>query len=404
VTSTVVDEAICALSVPTGLPPGTFGVYSADYRAFVNDGDTASLRVDHNGTTDAISVAGPENGVDPVLTHVIGSSPSGTIDSTITLGFTTVGPSDTFAEIDSVDYAELGRTTTSSVEASVDELATGRTSIVTHLNASRDLLTGGNQPLEAANNVSLIGGLGSYTVGLTGHFNLSGGFSLDGGGALIHQAAGGSSATGALVAGAVRYLQPGVGTFRPFGRVGFDTAGLGMTFSRHYTDGSPSGATIVASTTGALTGAFVEGGVLYAPNPTNAFAFSATLMRNWLGVNGYSETFSAANLFPATVASSTDSFDTVKASAAWTKTIAPDVDITLSGALGKTFSKNGVSANVAFVGAVVGAPQDDLFAEYGARIGWRLSPIATADLFVFGATGANTGTHVQVGGALRMQF
>jgi hypothetical protein len=404
VTSTVVDEAVCALSVPTGLPPGTFGVYSADYRAFVNDGDTASLKVDHNGTTDASSVAGPENGVDPVLTHVIGSGPSGTIDSAITLGFAMVGATPTFAEIDSVDYAELGRTTTNSVRASIDQLAAGRTATVIHLNAASDLLTSGNQPVEASNNVSLVGGLGSYTVGVTGHFNLSGGFSLDGGGALIHQAAGGSSTSGLLVAGAVRYLQPGVDRFRPFGRVGFDTAELGMTFSRHYSDGSPSGATVVASTTGSLTGAFAEAGVLYAVSPNNAFAFSATFMRNWLGVNGYSETFRAANLFPATVASSTESFDTVKATAAWTKTIAPDVDLTLSGAFGKTFSKNSVPANVAFVGAVISAPQDDLFAEYGARIGWQLSPIATADLFVFGATGVHTGTHVQVGGALRMQF
>jgi len=390
--------------VPTGLPAGTFGVYSADYRAFVNGGDTVTLVVDHNGTTESASVAGPENGINPVLTHAVGSGPGGTIDSTIKLGFSIFGAPDTFAEVDSVDYAELGRTTTTSVQASIDQLATARTAIVTHLNATSDLLTGGNQPLEAQNNVSLIGALGSYTVGAIVHYNLGGGFSLDGGGALIAQAAGGSTANGPLVVGAVRYLQPGVDTFRPFGRVGFDAAGLGMTFSRHYDDGSPSGASIVAGTAGFLSGAFVEGGVLYAPDPDNAVALSGSLMRTRLGVKGYSETFGTANLFPASAASSTDGFDTIKTTAAWTRDVAPDVDVTLSAALGKTFSKNGVSASVAFVGPVTGAPQDDLFVEYGARLGWRLSAITTADAFIFGSTSANTGTHVQVGGTLRMHY
>ena len=145
-------------------------------------------------------------------------------------------------------------------------------------------------------------------------------------------------------------------------------------------------------------------GVLVAPTPDDEVAFSASLTHDWLGSDGFAETIGETNLFPATVAAGTASFDRAKAGITWKRRLAPAWDLTLSTALGETFAHDGVAANVAFVGPVAGGPVNDAFAEAGAQIDWRLTASATASAYVLGATGTQSGTHLQVGEALKVAF
>ena len=403
------DTGLCALQVPIDpLPSGVIAVYSADYRggATLADGETATLTVEHTGGGDGTTISGPYDELNTVLySNLVGSGPGNTINSRIVFDLTNASDGFSYGALDSVDYLELARTTIASQQASIDQLAAGQTAIVARVNGIGTLLTGGGQPLEGEDQFSLVGAVGSWAFGGTARVNLGNGFSLLGGAALLEQSGAGATASGVLASGALRYVQPGNDALRYFGEFGLHGApGLALTFTRQYDDGSPGGATVTGSTTGSLAAAYVTGGVLYAPSPNNEIAFSGTLMRDWLTVAGYSETFALTNLFAADVAGGTSTFDVVKAGAAWTTAVSPQMDATLSAAVGKSFAHDGVAANVAFVGPVTGTPQGELFAEYGVRLGWELSPTATVDAFALGSTGTVSGTHIQVGSALRVHF
>ena len=231
------------------------------------------------------------------------------------------------------------------------------------------------------------------------------GFAVDGGVALFGQSVGESSADGLLFSGRAKYLQPDTGGIRLFGGAGINAApGMSLGFTRQYDDGSADGATVKSSTSASLVGLYLEGGALYALDPSNEIAFTGTLLQSWLSVDGYSETFGTDNLFPATFGDSTNSFTTVKADAAWTSAVTPDIDLTVHGAIGHSFANDAVAADVAFVGPVSVGGQSELFAEYGARLGWTFGPSTTLGVFAQGSSGAVSGTHVQAGTTLSLQF
>jgi hypothetical protein len=400
--ATTTASATCNLVAPTLLPEDTFAVYRADYRGFVIEGDTGTLTTTQGGVSDVAVI--PGSATDFFHTGYVGSNAAGNIVSDISLNLQSPSPPSQ-AGLDSVDYVELGRTTLASVESSIGDIATGRTGIVTHLNATSELLVGGGQPVERPDNVALLGAVGSHTVGATGHLNMGDGFAVDGGVALFGQSVGESSADGLLFSGRAKYLQPDTGGIRLFGGAGINAApGMSLGFTRQYDDGSADGATVKSSTSGSLVGLYLEGGALYAPDRSNEIAFTGTLLQSWLSVDGYSETFGTDNLFPATFGDSTNSFTTVKADAAWTSAVTPDIDLTVHGAIGHTFANDAVTADVAFVGPVSVGGQSELFAEYGARLGWTFGPSTTLGVFAQGSSGAVSGTHVQAGTTLSLQF
>ncbi len=395
-------SASCTLVVPMLLPENTFAVYSADYRGFVNPDDTGTLTIENGGNTDQFTIEGAPD--DFVRTNYVGTNSDGNIVSDITLDLDSTD-NGSAAALDTIDYLELGRTTLESVEGSLDDIATGRTGIVTHLSATANLLVGGNQPFERESSFGAIGALGSHTLGVTGHYNLGEGISLDGGAALLGQSVDGTSANGFLIGGEAKYLQPDSAALRLFAGAGFNAApGMGLTFTRFYDDNSPDGATVVADTSGSLFSVYAEGGALFAPDPSNEIVFSASLTHSWLAVDGYTETFSEDNLFPASFEDSDGSYDTIKAKAAWTTKVGPDVDVTLTGAVGQTFANDDVDADVMFVGPVSVGGQSELFAEYGARVGWDFGAGANWSVFAQGSTGAASGTHMQAGTTVSLEF
>jgi hypothetical protein len=161
------ETASCSATVAVAIPNGTFGVYKVDSRGSIdlNAHDSAVYSVQHVQTQQS-SLAGPLS-VDPlVITQYFGSGPSTDFTGTFTFDLTnaTTGAQ---GVLDTVDIL-AGYTTLASVQGSVNALADEETGIVTRLNATGDLLLGHNQPLEAPDNFSVFGAVGSHTFGAPG--------------------------------------------------------------------------------------------------------------------------------------------------------------------------------------------------------------------------------------------
>ncbi|MBK8083827.1 MAG: hypothetical protein IPK28_08325 [Devosia sp.] len=396
----------CSVSVDVPIPDGYYGVYKIDSRGFValNDGESSTYSVTYDGGTQSAVVDG-EYLEDAFYTHYFGTGLGPVASFDAEFGLEVDGDGSSSAELDSIDVL-AGFTSWNSQVASVSELSLARTALVTHLGATGELLIGGNQPRERGDSLGAFGALGSHIVGGIGHFNLGGGFILDGGAALFDQSVGGIAGNGALLGLKASYLQPDDGTsFRLIGSAGLRLApGMNLTFTRHYSDGSDEGATVLADTTGNLFGIEAEAGVLVRPGPTSELVFTAAASRTWLGVEGYEETIGGSNLFPITTDTATGTFDVVKLKAAWTSELAEDLDLTLHGAVGHGFAHDDVVADVAFVGDVSTGGVSEFFAEYGARLGWAYSPATTMSVFALGSTGAESGTHMQAGAGLAIEF
>jgi hypothetical protein len=394
-------SASCAASVAVVVPVGTIGVYKVDTRGFVNQSasDEATYSVTYASHTQSAVLNDSLNDSVPV-TQYFATGPSSSFDGTFALDVYGTGD----AGIDTVDVL-AGYTTLGSVQASIDSLSFQQTSIVTRLAAAGEDLGGGPTALGARNYLSQFGAGGSDSFGLGGHYNLGGGFSVTGGLGYSDQSTAGASFTVPLLSASIGYLQPGPGMIRPFASLGATLApGLSATYSRHYSDGTRDGQTIEERTRGNLMGFSAMAGMLFAPSADDEITFSASLTHSWLGSDGVAETIGNTNLFPASIAAGTTNFDRAKAGLTWKRRLAPAWDLTLSAALGETFAHDPVVADVAFVGRVVGDPINDAFAESGAQIDWHVSGNATASAYVLGATGTQSGTHLQVGEALKVAF
>jgi hypothetical protein len=388
------------------IPAGTVIAYGADYRGSLDPNSSASIQVvtvglTSQGTVVANDANPPPNNVS--FSNIVGTNTT-VLTSDIQLAMLSADDPLNKFTLETIDYTELGRTTIADIQTSVDQFAANHTSLVTHLNATADLLTGAGQKLEQGNGVTALGGVGSFTLGATGRRALDGGFTLLGGAAVFNQSAGGATGTGLLVSGSLRYITPGDGLVRPYGEVGLISApAMGLSFTRSYVT-STGTTTATGNATGALYGGFVKGGALFAPDADNELVFAATLAKDWLLTGAYTETLSGSNLFAASAPAQTSSFDTVKAGIDWTTRPVPKTELTLSAALGTTIAENAVATNVAFAGTFSGAPRSELFAEYGARIAYEIDPTQSIAAFVHGSTGQYSGTHVQVGGDFHVRF
>ncbi len=407
-TATPTTPAVCDVNVSlvNPLAPGVVAVYSADYSAALDIYSTGRLLVLNEGRTAGVIVAnGDTDSTGRVLFDFVGTNATGDgIDSQIWLDLLEYFDGDSTFVLDSIDYVEIAQANISDLQISADSLATTRLGTVTHLNGTLDLLDGAGRPFDEEDGFNAVGGIGSITLGVQGRAAVTPDVSVRGGLAFIDQQVGNSSTTGVVGSAAVRYAPQSDEMPRPFADFGVRAApGLAMSFSRSYVTnvGTMTG---VGQTTGTFLGAFITGGVLVAPDPSNEIVFSASLSRDALTTAAYSETMSASNPFAASAPAQTGIFDTVKASAEWTTTPTEGVDLTLSGAVGVTGSSTPVATQIAFAGNYTSPGASEVFVEYGARAGFELAPEMNAGLFVFGTTGASSGTHVQVGGDLRVRF
>ena len=409
--ATTGQVAICSLDTPAQLPVGTIAVYKSAYRGVVvaelDDTSVATLTVT-TGTGQEVSTVttAPDNGNDVAdIYHEgrLGLDRSGKLNGTIVLQVAglTGAITEPMATLDSLDLVELGRTTVDSVTTSIAQLSDAQAGIVTNLDSEASRLLGADAPLQAPDGIALEGAIGSATLGLKANVNLQDGFSVQAGAAIATEANASSSFSSLpLLAVSLRYVEPKAMTLRPFGEAGiFASPTLQLHFSRDYSGGAGS-----ADVSGSQVSIFGRAGVLYAPDLNDELAFSATLTQNWLNLGAYDEMTTAGNLFPAHVAAARFATPTVKAGVAWTHLVSPDVDFTLSAAVGRSFGRTPLLANVDWVGPVSSGAEDVTFAELGARVGIKVRENTTANLFLVDTVGDKFANHLQLGGGLRINF
>lgn len=397
----------CELTGVSNILPVTgadkFVVYKVTSRGFnaLSDGDSASYTVTSNGQTKSASWADETVGDFTVEQYFAAGQGPTSFAGTFDLDLPVSGDS----SVDSLDFL-VGFTTLASQQQSLDEIGLEQLGVVTHLDATFGLLTGANQPLEGENEIALLGAVGSYTLGVTGRYNLAEGFSLLGGASIVNFGMPGAGASGLLAAGAVRFVQPGAGEVRPFGEAGLQLASLGLNFSRHYDNGTVADYAATASGNGSLLSLYARGGALWAPDADNDVVFSATLKQGALGLGTVVEDdpSSRPNLFRADYSGTGASFTTIKGAIDWTARFAPQWDLTASLGLGTAFANAGATASVFGVGSVSGAPQSAVFAEYGLRVGWMPTAASRLDGFVVGSAGTGIGNHTQIGAAYHLNF
>ena len=350
--------AVCSdFTVSTAVAPGVIAVYSADYRGGFDDPDgVGRITVTHNGVTDSsANLQDPSSSPGNIFySHLIGIDSNGDIKSDIKLELLQTATSADTVALDTLDYTQLATANITDIQTSVDQFSADRSALVTHLTATADLLIGAGHSLEDEDGVSVLGDVGSFTAGATGQRTVGEGLTVLGGAATLSQGTGGAATTGMLFSGSLRYLAPDQALVRPYGEVGLITAPvMGISFMRAYRTSNGT-TTASGSTTGALFGGFVKGGVLVTPDETNQVALSATLAKDWLITGAYSETIDGSNPFAASAPAQSSIFDTIKAGLDWTTKVAPKTKITLSGAIGQTIAETPVNADVAFGGILYG--------------------------------------------------
>jgi len=379
----------CDIAVPlVGVPKGTIGVYTADYRGFMHLEDEAdssgAVRIENNGTEVFEEFVAP-NDVDLEYTRIVASDGDAVVRSSATIDMRNA--KDLINDrgfFDSLEYNEIGRIT----------LGTDQMSVVTHIGASSELLTGANQKLEGVNEFGVFGGIGSAMLGVNGRYNLGDGLSVLGGVAYISQDYSTSDAAGVVGAAAVRYVQPGDAAFRPFVEGGVTLAGLQLNF--HDTPGGDD-------STGAVLGAVhITGGVETAIDDANTVILSASVRESMLGVAGYMLTDGGD--FTATMPDQAGYFTKFSASAAWHSQITSEIDVQATGTIGAIVPHGQVTAAVDGLGEVTATAPTSLFAEYGLRAGWDIAPGSRVEGFVQGSVSADYGTHAQIGAAYKLQF
>jgi hypothetical protein len=134
---------------------------------------------------------------------------------------------------------------------------------------------------------------------------------------------------------------------------------------------------------------------------------SAELGREWLSTSAYNEAMSAGNPFEAYASDATTSMTIGKLRAQWTHGFTDQVDATVWGAAADALgSSTNLAAAIPGFGVVTpGNAGRPVWAEYGARIGYKLSPNTVIDVFADGASGgAGIGTAAHVGADFKYVF
>ncbi len=279
-----------------------------------------------------------------------------------------------------------GFTTPSSVATSFADVAQQQSSVANNVGGTADGLLGFNQPVGGGSELGGFGAAGSFTLGTSGRWDLTSNTTLIGGIAFTQQSYSGVDVTSAgLAAAGLRYTTPrghDLAAFIEGG--GWLAPAMDLTFSRTYANGAGT-ATGTGSTNGFMGDVYARAGVVWTPKPTREIALSATVGHTWLNVAGYAEAGSASNPFPATFSDRSAGASFVKVQVQWTEALTPKWDMTLSGAIGRTFGSSGpLAASVTGVGAASVTPAEYTFEEYGARLGYKLNARDTIDVFAFG--------------------
>jgi hypothetical protein len=304
------------------------------------------------------------------------------------------------------DGTIAGLTTQAAQQASIDDLQKSRQSIAIQQDAYIGLMTGDLDRSRPGYELGAFGLYGSAAGGLKGRAGWGDSLVLTAG------VAGGTgdydalSYKGLMGAAALRYdFLPMANGWRAFGQVGGAFGQLNdLTFARDYANGAGT-ATGIGHSSGQIAALYARIGLTGDLSPATQVQLAAELGERWLRVDGYSETFSASNPFPATVAAGTDRQTVGKIAASWSQAIGDRTDFTLRGAVGTTLEgSSGLSATVSGFGTMTAKLDTAVWAEAGLRLGYRATDRVTVDAYATGIAGKSVGTAGHVGAGVRVSF
>ena len=206
---------------------------------------------------------------------------------------------------------------------------------------------------------------------------------------------------------AIRYEFVGLGPSHPFVEAGGSLNSMGqLVISRTYADGAGV-ALGRGQTRGRADGYYGRIGWVFAVGTADQLALYGEYGHASQSIRAYVEPLSMANPFEALVAGGTDSMDIAKLGVKFNHGLGGHLELGLN--LGVAESLNvheGVNANVDGIGAVTPTQAgDQTWAEYGAKLTYRLKSGAQVGVFIDGASGgASIGTSIHGGIALTARF
>jgi hypothetical protein len=131
-----------------------------------------------------------------------------------------------------------------------------------------------------------------------------------------------------------------------------------------------------------------------------------SLHRVWQRVSGYADNTVAFNPFDANIATATDRTGLVKIGGQWTHLFAGNIETNINGGWVQSFaSHSGIVATVTGDGIVVPTMGNQVWFEYGGRLGFRVHKGWIVDLFANGTLGPQpVGNTVHGGVGLRINY
>lgn len=247
----------------------------------------------------------------------------------------------------------------------------------------------------------------SNGAGLFGRLTL-GDISLIGGGAYGEDEGGRAELSGAVTfAAALRYLVPGRGPFRPYAELGgWLTSGADLRISRTYMNGAGT-ATGVGETQGDISYYYVRLGAAVALGGSGELAVAGEVGRSRLEIDGYVEPLSSANPFEATVDRRFEEMTLLRLRGQYNATFGGRFHASLYGAAVWSRSEDRiVTATIPGFGMLGAVSSDDRsWFEFGARLGYDITPRLTIEVFADGDTGEDrVGEGAHAGIALRFRM
>lgn len=300
---------------------------------------------------------------------------------------------------------EPGRDLTSAI-ASAQGLARDRFGAFVTQRVLGSVLTGFNQQISCGDCFSGFGMAGSYSVGAQGRKALTEELMAIGGFAYTGYDSGRVRVSGGpIFAGLLRYDPAGFGSARPFVDVGgLFAPSQNTTYSRGYTFGNMTG-----QGTGRVSslGGSVFGRVGYVArlSPQDEVAAAVEYSRGWQVAGAYNEGLLAPNPYALASRGGTDIINIAKLGGQYTHLFGTAIEAQLNLGVAHGFGlKSGLNGTVADVPFTT--PIKDLtWAEYGARISYRIQQDLALDGFILGTLGPQpVGDTIHGGASVRYAF
>lgn len=299
-----------------------------------------------------------------------------------------------------------GLTSPDAQQQSVTSLSNQRSGMAAQQHGLAAPLLGGDRPTSAGGEAGVFASGGSASAGGTVRYTSTSGFSIIGGAAWAREDYANTELKNSWIgAGALQYVYDGFGSAaRPLVEVGgWITPNASLAFSRTYANGAGT-AVGVGNTRGDLSYMYGRAGGVFGAGAMQII-LSGEYGRQELKTAAYAEQITG-NPFNAVVSGGTDAMDVVKMRLQGSRDFGK-YDATVWGAWAGGFNRTAsYVTSVTGLGTLSpGTLNNIAWAEYGARIGYKISENVTADLVANGISGdANLGTRIHGGAGLRFRF